>query len=76
MGESCKRANEEKTKASTIDNGIRHPLGMVSLLNKPPRLGLSKLYRSSSSLHDISIIEHGNKNLNCQKELIIIEKEE
>jgi len=49
---------------------------MASLLHKPPRLGLSKLYRSSTSLHDISIIEKVGKRATFQSELSIIEKEE
>jgi len=50
-------------------------MSMTSLLHKPPRLGLSKLYRTSTSLHDISIIEKGDKRT-FQGELSIIEKEE
>jgi len=51
-------------------------MSMASLLHKPPRLGLSKLYRSSTSLHDISIIEKVGKRATFQSELSIIEKEE
>jgi len=67
--------NEEKT-ANTDNSASQRPPSMVYLLNKPPRLGLSKLYKSSTSLHDISIIEKGDKNVNRQRDLIIIEKEE
>jgi len=50
-------------------------LNKVYLLNKPPRLGLSKLYRSSTSLHDVSIIERVDRK-NTPRELFIIDKEE
>jgi len=53
----------------------RTSLSKANLLNKPPRLGLSKLYRSSTSLHDVSIIERIDKK-NTQKELYLVEKEE
>ena len=69
--------NKEKTELSRNEYGANcRPQGMVNLLNKPPRLGLSKLYKSSTSLHDISIVEQKDKNMNCRKELFIIEKEE
>ena len=67
----------EKTELLRNNYGaICRPLGMVNLLNKPPRLGLSKLYKSSTSLHDISIVEQKDKYMNSQKELFIIDKEE
>ena len=68
--------NKGKTELARNEYGaLCHSQGMVNLLNKPPRLGLSKLYKSSTSLHDISIVEQ-DKNINCRKELFIIEKEE
>ena len=67
-------ANKEMSELSRNEYGaLCRPQGMVNLLNKPPRLGLSKLYKSSTSLHDISIVEQKDKTL---KELFIIEKEE
>ena len=69
--------DKEKTELSRNEySAICRPQGMVNLLNKPPRLGLSKLYKSSTSLHDISIVEQEDKTMNCRKELFIIEKEE
>jgi len=53
----------------------RPSLSKANLLNKPPRLGLSKLYRSSASLHDVSIIERIDRK-NTQRELFLVEKEE
>ena len=68
---------DQKTEISRNDYGaICRPQGIINLLNKPPRLGLSKLYKSSTSLHDISIVEQKDKNMNCQKELFSVEKEE
>ena len=69
--------NKERTELSRNEYGaICRPQGKVNLLNKPPRLGLSKLYKSSTSLHDISIVEQKDKYMNSQKELFIIDKEE
>ena len=53
---------------------FRRSLTKISLLNKPPRLGLSKLYRSSTSLHDVSILEAEDSKY--QQEVFIIQKEE
>jgi len=77
MEENDRSAIEEKTVFSMFDNNSSsRPLGRVKLLNKPPRLGLSKLYKSSTSLHDISIVEKGVKNVNHQRKLFLSEKEE
>ena len=55
---------------------FRPSLSMVSLLNKPPRLGLSKLYRGSGSLHDVFIIAREEKKIILQQDIMVIEKEE
>jgi len=57
---------------------LNRPLSLsaVNLLHKPPRLGLSKLYRSSSSLHNVTIVETRERKMTYQKDLNIIEKEE
>jgi hypothetical protein len=49
-------------------------LTKISLLNKPPRLGLSKLYRCSSSLHDVTIVEAEDTKVKYKQEVFIIEK--
>jgi len=75
--ENDQSVNEEKLEVSMEENNASYrPIGRVNLLNKPPRLGLSKLYKSSTSLHDISIIEKGDKNVKRQREVFIVEKEE
>ena len=64
--------NDMLTKEAVL---FRPSLSMVSLLNKPPRLGLSRLYKGSGSLHDVSIIQREKKQI-LQQEVMIIEKEE
>ena len=54
----------------------RPSLTKISLLNKPPRLGLSKLYRSSTSLLDVTIVDAEDVKVRNQQEVFIIEKEE
>ena len=77
MEENYQSVKEERLEVSMEEkNASSRPLGRVNLLNKPPRLGLSKLYKSSTSLHDISIIEKGDKNVKRQMELFIVKKEE
>jgi len=77
MEENDQSVKEDKLEVSMEEkNASYRPIGRVNLLNKPPRLGLSKLYKSSTSLHDISIIEKGDKNVKRQRELFIVEKEE
>ena len=39
------------------DRAFSRPFSHVKLLNRPPRIGLSKLNRKLSSLHDVSIIQ-------------------
>ena len=68
--------NDEKAVPREDDQLPRPSLTKVSLLNKPPRLGLSKLYRSSTSLHDVTIMEVEDVKVKYQQEVFIIEKEE
>ena len=48
-------ASEELSRGSSIITS--RPPSLVKLLNRPPRLGLSKLEKKLSILHEISIIE-------------------
>ena len=54
----------------------RPSLTKVRLLNKPHRLVLSKLYRSSTSLHDVTIVEAEDVKVKYQQKVFIVEKEE
>ena len=54
----------------------RPSLTKIRLLNKPPRLSLSKLYRNSTSLHNVTIVEAEDVKVKYQQEVFIIEKEE
>jgi len=44
-------------QSTNTDRAFSRPLSNVKLLNRPPRIGLSKLNRKLSSLHDVSIIQ-------------------
>jgi len=52
--EPADRGEKELQKAGQLS---RPSLTMAKLLNKPPRLGLSKLNRKFNNLHEVSIIE-------------------
>ena len=74
----CDGLPHDDEKAVPREDGqpSRPSLTKISLLNKPPRLGLSKLYRSSNRLHDMTIVEAKDIMLNYQQEVFIIDKEE
>ena len=73
---SIKDDEDERAVPSEYVQLSRPSLTKVSLLNKPPRLGLSKLYRSSTSLHDVSIMEAEDSKVRYQQKGFIIQKEE
>jgi len=74
-GESPSLDHQDKEEVPMKACQSKPALSKVNLLNKPPRLGLSKLYRSSTSLHDVSIIERVDRK-KTPRDLFIIEKEE
>ena len=59
-GEDSVRGDETDGEDSLYDDEMRipsHPINpWATLLNKPPRIGLSRLNRRIRSLHDVSVI--------------------
>lgn len=68
---------KEENNYELYNNNVLPPCpSNMSLLNRAPRLGLSKLYRNRTSLHDISIVMEERKSREIKNEITIYDTEE